>query len=52
MKATKQRPVVVGLQACFVCGCRQNANFLQQWNGKAVCRQCIRELNEEAERVE
>jgi hypothetical protein len=35
---------------CFICGCKVNTAFLQRWNGEDVCKFCVRELNEEAEK--
>lgn len=34
---------------CEVCGQEVHPVFLQQWNGKEVCKYCIKEINEEAE---
>lgn len=34
---------------CEVCGQDAHPSFLQSWNGKDVCRYCIREINEESE---
>lgn len=34
---------------CEVCGHEVSPQFLQEWNGKDVCKYCIKELNEEAE---
>lgn len=35
--------------SCEVCGKEAHPKFLSLWNGKDVCKYCIREINEEAE---
>lgn len=35
---------------CHVCGQEVHPKFLKPWNGVEVCKYCIQEINEEAER--
>lgn len=36
---------------CDVCGQAMSPAFLQEWNGQEVCKYCVRELEEEYERL-
>lgn len=44
--------VLLLLPECHVCGWEVHPEFLREWNGKDVCKYCIRELEEEAEQIE
>lgn len=35
--------------SCEVCGQEAHPKFMQQWNGKDVCKYCIKNIEEETE---
>lgn len=37
------------LLVCEVCGQEAHPKFMQQWNGKDVCKYCIKNIEEETE---